>query len=57
MASISSGIHDNYKRGTIGEFLKDRIKPKADLSFVSAYFTIYAFEARQCLNRCVCNRM
>ena len=45
MASISSGIHDNYRRGTIGEFLKDRIKPNADLSFVSAYFTIYAFEA------------
>ena len=31
MASISSGIHDNYRRGTVGEFLKDRIKPNAEL--------------------------
>lgn len=40
-----SGIWDNHKRGAIGQFLRDRIKPDADLSFVSAYFTIYAYEA------------
>lgn len=41
----NSGIWDNHKRGAIGDFLKDRIKPEAELSFVSAYFTIYAYEA------------
>ena len=45
MDPITSGIHDNYHRGTVGEFLKSKIKKDADLSFVSAYFTIYAFEA------------
>ena len=41
----ASGIRDNQSRGSMGEFLKDRIKPGASLSIVSAYFTIYAFEA------------
>ena len=45
MSPIKSGIHDNYYRGSMGEFLKSKIKKDADLSFVSAYFTIYAFEA------------
>ncbi len=45
MASIASGIHDNYYRRSVGEFLKTKIRKDADLSFVSAYFTIYAFEA------------
>ena len=45
MASITSGIHDNHKRGLVGEFLKKKIQKGADLSIVSAYFTIYAFEA------------
>ena len=40
-----SGIRDNYHRGTVGDFLKAKIKPGATLSIVSAYFTIYAFEA------------
>ena len=40
-----SGIWDNYKRGAIGQFLKDSIKPGADLAFVSAYFKIFAYEA------------
>ena len=43
--ATTSGIRDNYRRGTIGEFLRERIKPGADLSFVSAYFTIYAYAA------------
>ena len=42
---INSGIWDNHKRGNIGDFLKERIKNGADLSFVSAYFTIYAHKA------------
>ena len=41
----NSGIWDNHKRGAIGDYLKDRIKPEAELSFVSAYFTIYAYGA------------
>ena len=42
--TITSSIRDNRQRGTVGEFLEQNIKPDADLSFVSAYFTIYAFE-------------
>lgn len=40
-----SGIRDNYKRGNVGEFLKEKITDGSALSIVSAYFTIYAFEA------------
>lgn len=40
-----SGIWDNHDRGAIGDFLRDKIKKGADLSFVSAYFTIYAYDA------------
>src|SRR5215213_3666066 len=40
-----SGIRDNYNRGSVGDFLKDKIKIGSKLSVVSAYFTIYAFEA------------
>ncbi|MDA1044433.1 MAG: hypothetical protein O3C57_04335 [Verrucomicrobia bacterium] len=41
----TSGIWDNHQRGVIGDFLRERIKPDANLSFVSAYFTIYAYAA------------
>jgi hypothetical protein len=41
----TSGIRDNYRRGTVGDFLKDKIQAGGSLSIVSAYFTIYAFEA------------
>jgi SNF2 family DNA or RNA helicase len=44
MAKIS-GIWDNHHRGTIGDFLKEKILQDSDLSFVSAYFTIYAYAA------------
>jgi SNF2 family DNA or RNA helicase len=40
-----SGIRDNLSRGTVGKFLQERIKDGSQLSIVSAYFTIYAFEA------------
>ena len=44
--SMKSGIRDNRpSRGTVASFLKDKIYPGANLSFVSAYFTIYAYEA------------
>ena len=40
-----SGIRDNHDRGTVGDFLREKIRPGSALSVVSAYFTIYAFEA------------
>lgn len=43
--TIFSSIKDNKKRGTVGDFLKEKITEKANLAFVSAYFTIYAYEA------------
>lgn len=41
----ASGIRDNHRRGTVGEFLKAKIQSGSSLSMVSAYFTIYAFDA------------
>lgn len=41
----TSGIRDNYLRGTVGDFLKNKIEERSRLSVVSAYFTIYAFAA------------
>ncbi len=40
-----SGIRDNYLYGSVGRFLQDKILTGSALSVVSAYFTIYAFEA------------
>lgn len=40
-----SGIRDNHNRGNVGDFLKDKIQSGSKLSFVSAYFTIYARHA------------
>ena len=45
MVSIASSIYDNHKRGSVGDFLKEKIQKDVELSIVSAYFTIYAFEA------------
>jgi len=45
MSSLPSGIRDNRDRGTVADFLKSHIKPDAKLAIVSAYFTIYAYEA------------
>ena len=36
-------ILDNRRRGSVGEYLADKIKPDERLSFVSAYFMIYAY--------------
>ena len=47
MTNIQSGIRDNRHRGCVAEFLQAHIKPDAELSFVSAYFTISAFAALQ----------
>lgn len=40
-----SGILDNHNRGKVADFLSEKISSGADLSVVSAYFTIYAYEA------------
>ena len=39
-----SAIKDNRSRGKVGDFLKEFIKEGSVLSFVSAYFTIYAYD-------------
>jgi len=38
-----SSIRDNKKRGTVGQFLRENIKPGSDLAIVSAFFTIYTY--------------
>ncbi|MFC2068538.1 hypothetical protein ACFLTP_05980 [Chloroflexota bacterium] len=42
---MSSGIRDNYTKGNVGDFLKEKIRDGSTLSIVSAYFIIYAFGA------------
>lgn len=43
--SKDSRIRDNNLYGTVANFLKDKTQDGASLSFVSAYFTINAFNA------------
>ncbi|TVR49585.1 MAG: ATP-dependent helicase, partial [Puniceicoccaceae bacterium] len=43
-SSNHHGLRDNHSRGTVGEFLRHHLKPGADLDFVTAYFTVFAFE-------------
>jgi len=40
-----SGIRDNRAHGRVGDFIREQTHPGAALSFVSAYFTIYAYHA------------
>ncbi|HHW37448.1 MAG TPA: DEAD/DEAH box helicase family protein [Bacillales bacterium] len=39
-----SGIRDNRKRGSVGEYLKNHTEKDSELLFLSAYFTVYAYE-------------
>lgn len=39
------GLRDNHTRGTVAEFLASKIQKESKLSIVSAYFTIYAYDA------------
>lgn len=41
----NSGIRDNHTRGCVADFLSSKIRDGSHLSIVSAYFTIYAYEA------------
>jgi len=48
----NSGLRDNHTRGTVADFLASKIQNGSKLSVVSAYFTIYAYDAlRQALDR------
>ncbi|MGK5092034.1 helicase-related protein [Deltaproteobacteria bacterium TL4] len=40
---IYSAIRDNHAHGTVGDFLKEALLPRSEVSIVSAYFTIYAY--------------
>jgi SNF2 family DNA or RNA helicase len=40
-----SGLRDNHNRGTVAEFLGEKVCEGSALSIVSAYFTIYAYDA------------
>ena len=41
--TIASSIKDNKSRGSVGNFLQEKIEPDSKLAIVSAYFTIYAY--------------
>lgn len=43
-ATINSALKDNYSRGKVADFLREKICSGCDLSIVSAYFTIYAYD-------------
>ena len=42
--SSDSGIRDNHSRGSVGDFLRQQLKPGADLDLVTAYFTVFAYD-------------
>ncbi|MBK9391763.1 MAG: DEAD/DEAH box helicase family protein [Bacteroidetes bacterium] len=44
-STLISSIRDNRERGSVGDFLNDKIIEGSKLSIVSAYFRIYAFNA------------
>jgi hypothetical protein len=43
-APSNSGIRDNHSRGSVGDFLRQQLKPGADLDLVTAYFTVFAYD-------------
>ena len=44
MMSHEGFIRDNHEYGTVGEYLQQQIQPNSQLSIVSAFFTIYAYQ-------------
>src|SRR5580658_8595415 len=42
---LDTGIRDNHFRGSVASFLQNHIQEGSVLSIVSAYFTIYAYDA------------
>jgi hypothetical protein len=46
-----SGLRDNHSRGNVADLLREKIQLGSRLSVVSAYFTIYAYDAlKDCLD-------
>lgn len=45
VSSKQSGLRDNHTRGSVADFLADTVEEGSVLSVVSAYFTIYAYDA------------
>lgn len=43
MVNETTSIRDNRSRGSVGNFLSEKINENDNLSIVSAYFTIYAY--------------
>ncbi|WP_197711041.1 hypothetical protein [Chromatium okenii] len=39
------GIRDNHQRGKVIDFLSQHVTANSQLAIVSAYFTIYAYDA------------
>ncbi|HAB15903.1 MAG TPA: ATP-dependent helicase, partial [Verrucomicrobiales bacterium] len=45
------GLRDNHSRGAVADFLRATIQPESKLALVSAYFTIFAYDAlKDCLD-------
>src|SRR5258708_37463351 len=44
-----SGLRDKYSRGSAADFLRSKIRDGSQVSVVSAYCTIYAYDALQTL--------
>jgi superfamily II DNA or RNA helicase len=44
---FDSGIRDNNQHGTMASFFEEYLEQNAEVSIISAYFTIYAFEHLQ----------
>ena len=44
-SSNHSGLRDNHTRGNVADFLRAKAQSGSKLSIVSAYFTIYAYDA------------
>jgi len=42
---LKSGIRDNRARGNVADFLREKVASGSHQSLVSAYFTIYAYDA------------
>ena len=43
--ATNSGLRDNHARGMVADFLRAKVQSGSRLSVVSAYFTIYAYDA------------
>lgn len=43
--TIMSGIRDNHSRGSVADFLREKVSAGSELAVVSAYFTIHAYQA------------